>query len=276
MQTAKLPPLHAQGAVIRLREPGEAWAILVAESRAEAESGSLLSRYLSDRILVHSGLEEALARHLADCISGPGFASADLARAFYAILIDPAFRMDHVFEDMAAFMSRDPACARLYEVILFYKGFQALQLHRIANFLWKSGETGFARHINYRSSVQLAVDIHPAAQIDAGIFIDHATGVVIGETSIVGKGVSMMQDVTLGGTGKETGRRHPEICSGVLIGAGAKILGNIKIGPSCRIGAGTIVLKDAPAGCTIVGVPGRIVGRVDAVNPASAMNHNLT
>lgn len=269
MHTEKTTSVPASPARKLARE--EVWALLNQECRAELESCSLIGSYLFECILRFDSFEDALARRLAECIGGPAYHSDALAGTFRPILTDPAFPLEHVFDDVAAFRSRDPACSRLHQVLLYYKGFHALQLYRISNFLWKIGETGFARFINYRVSANLSVDIHPAAQIDSGIFIDHGTGVVIGETAIVGSGVSIMQDVTLGGTGKDAGRRHPEICSGVQIGAGAKILGNIKIGHFCKIGAGTIVLKGAPGYCTIVGVPGRIVAKCGGANPAGPM-----
>jgi serine O-acetyltransferase len=177
--------------------------------------------------------------------------------------------------DISAVYDRDPACHRYIEPILYFKGFQALQVHRLANWLWVNGRSEFAYYLQSLSSRVYSVDIHPAAKFGKGIFIDHATGIVIGETAVIDDNVSMLHDVTLGGTGKKSGDRHPKVKSGVLIGAGAKILGNIKIGVSARVAAGSVVLNDVPDGVTVAGVPARVIGGNDKDYPSQHMDHLL-
>ncbi len=186
---------------------------------------------------------------------------ADLIRQTYLDFIahDPSFG-EAFRADILAVLDRDPACTRLVEPLLYFKGFHAIQTHRLAHALWKAGRRDFALYLQSRSSEVFQTDIHPAAVIGKGIFLDHATGLVIGSTAVVEDNVSMLQDVTLGGTGKETGDRHPKIRHGVLIGAGAKILGNIEIGRCSRIAAGSVVLQSVPSKKTVAGVPARIVG----------------
>ncbi|MFV2002505.1 MAG: serine O-acetyltransferase, partial [Paracoccaceae bacterium] len=178
--------------------------------------------------------------------------------------------------DIVAVFERDPACHRFMQPLLFYKGFQAVQAYRVAHWLWHKGRRDLAYFIQMRVSEHFGIDIHPAAQIGKGIMIDHAHSIVIGETAVVGDNVSMLHSVTLGGTGKEGGDRHPKIEDGVLIGAGAKILGNIRVGHCCRIAAGSVVLRDVPANKTVAGVPAKIVGEAGCDQPSSAMDQRLT
>ena len=176
---------------------------------------------------------------------------------------------------MAAVTERDPACMRLIEPVLYFKGFHAIQTHRLAHWLWNSGRKDFALYLQSRSSEVFQTDIHPAAVMGKGIFLDHATGLVVGSTSVIGDDVSMLQDVTLGGTGKERGDRHPKIRRGVLIGAGAKILGNIEIGACSRIAAGSVVLQAVPRNSTVAGVPAKVVGTAGCAEPARSMDQIL-
>jgi serine O-acetyltransferase len=159
--------------------------------------------------------------------------------------------------------------------VLYFKGFHAIQTHRLAHWLWEKGRKDFALYLQSRSSAVFQTDINPAAHIGRGIFLDHATGLVVGETAVVEDDVSMLQDVTLGGTGKEDGDRHPKIRRGVLIGAGAKILGNIEVGECARIAAGSVVLKSVPPHMTVAGVPARVVGEAGCAEPARAMDQML-
>jgi len=177
--------------------------------------------------------------------------------------------------DLQAFRERDPACVRYSIPLLYFKGFHALQAYRVGHFLWQQGRSELALYLQSRVSEVFAVDIHPAAQIGSGILLDHATGLVIGETAVVGDHVSLLHEVTLGGTGKETGDRHPKIRSGVLIGAGAKILGNVEIGEGAKVAAGSMVLNDVPAHCTVAGVPAQPVGECSEGQPALEMNQGL-
>ena len=177
--------------------------------------------------------------------------------------------------DIQAFYDRDPACTRFLEPVLYFKGFHAIQTYRLANWLWKQGRHDFALYLQSRSSSVFQTDINPAARIGKGIFLDHATGLVVGSTAVIGDNVSMLQGVTLGGTGKESGDRHPKIGDGVLIGAGAKVLGNIEIGCCSRIAAGSVVLKPVPARTTVAGVPARVVGEAGCSEPSRSMDQLL-
>jgi serine O-acetyltransferase len=177
--------------------------------------------------------------------------------------------------DLTAVRDRDPACPDLLTPLLWFKGFQAVQIHRVAHWLWAHGRIHLARHLQSRSAEVFAIDIHPAARLGRGILIDHGTGVVIGETSVVEDDVSILQEVTLGGTGKAGGDRHPKIRRGVLIGAGAKILGNIEIGEGAKVGAGSIVLDPVEPFTTVAGVPARPVGARHTGMAALTMDHSL-
>lgn len=177
--------------------------------------------------------------------------------------------------DLMAVFERDPACKGYVQPFLFFKGFQALQTHRVAHWLWGQGRETIAHYLQSRMSEIYDVDIHPATQMGSGIFIDHGTGIVIGETAVVGDDVSLMQGVTLGGTGAERGDRHPKIGRGVLLGAGAKVLGNIQIGDYAKVASGSVVLKPVPAGCTAAGVPARLMNCPTCDEPARSMDQTL-
>ena len=177
--------------------------------------------------------------------------------------------------DLKAVFERDPACKGYVQPFLFFKGFQALQTYRIAHWLWGRGRETLAFYLQSRMSEVFQVDINPATRIGRGVFIDHGTGIVVGETAVIGDDVSMLQGVTLGGTGAERGDRHPKIGKGVLLGAGAKVLGNITIGDYARIASGAVVLKPVPSGCTAVGVPARLVNCPTCEEPARSMDHTL-
>ena len=180
--------------------------------------------------------------------------------------------VDAARADLAAIYERDPACHRLLQPILYFKGYQAVQSYRVAHWLWTKGRYDLAYFMQMRISEIFGVDIHPNAKIGKGIMIDHAHSIVIGETAVVGDNVSMLHSVTLGGTGKEDEDRHPKVEDGVLIGAGAKVLGNIRIGHCSRIAAGSVVLKDVPPCKTVAGVPAKIVGEAGCDNPSVSMN----
>jgi serine O-acetyltransferase len=177
--------------------------------------------------------------------------------------------------DLKAVFERDPACKGYVQPFLFFKGFLSLQTQRVAHWLWGEGRETMALYLQSRMSELFQVDIHPAARIGRGVFIDHGTGIVIGETAVIGDDVSMLHGVTLGGTGAERGDRHPKIGRGVLLSAGAKVLGNIEIGDYAKIAAGSVVLKPVPAGCTAAGVPARLVNCPTCEEPAKSMDHTL-
>lgn len=251
------------------------WSAMRQEALRVASDEPAMAAMLHNAVLAHDSLEAALSARLADKL-----ASSDLRAPQLQPLFEEAFAADTEIgtalrADIAAVHDRDPASHSLLKPLLFLKGFQALATHRIAHWLWAHERHTLALHLQSRSSEVFGVDIHPAARFGRGIFIDHATGVVVGETAVVGNDVSMLQGVTLGGTGKETGDRHPKIGQGVLISAGAKVLGNIEIGAYAKIGAGSVVLAAVPAGCTAAGVPAKLVGKCGCENPARDMDHSL-
>jgi serine O-acetyltransferase len=203
----------------------------------------------------------------------PSLAADLIEQAFQeAVESDPslgaAFRAD-----INAVLDRDPAASRVIEPVLYFKGFHAIQAHRLAYWLWRRDRQDFALYLQSRSSEVFQTDIHPGARIGRGIFLDHATGLVVGSTAVIEDNVSMLQNVTLGGTGKERGDRHPKIRHGVLIGAGAKILGNIEVGHCARIAAGSVVLKPVPHNATVAGVPAKVIGTAGCEEPARSMDH---
>ncbi len=248
------------------------WSTLRSEATALADKEPALSSFVHATILKHEKLESALSYHLAKKIGGE-----DLSPMLVREIFEEALRADPSIgaamrADLSAVYERDPACNAYVDAFLFYKGFLSLQSYRIAHWLWSQQRHPLALFFQSRISELFDVDIHPAARLGRGIMIDHATGVVIGETAVVEDDVSMLHGVTLGGTGKEMGDRHPKIRRGVLISVGAKILGNIEVGEYSRIGAGSVVLKSVPAGCTAVGVPARLIGCAGGKNPSQEMN----
>lgn len=200
--------------------------------------------------------------------------SAELIRQAYADALEDQPTLGDTFRvDVVATFDRDPATDRFIEPVLYYKGFHAIQTHRLAHWLWNKGRKDFAYYLQSRASAVFQCDIHPAARVGRGIFLDHATGLVVGETAVIGNDVSILHDVTLGGTGKDHGDRHPKIADGVLIGAGAKIIGNIEIGHCARVAAGSVVINAVPNNVTVAGVPAKIVGDAPCAEPSRTMDH---
>ena len=223
-------------------------------------------------ILHHRRLEDAISHRLAQRLTHPDV-DAGLLNDIFADIIDGHPEIgDFMRADLIAVVDRDPACDRLIEPLLYFKGFHALQTHRFAHVLWKDGRRDLALYLQSQVSRVFSIDFHPAAVIGRGIFIDHGHSIVIGETAVVGDDVSMLHGVTLGGTGKESGDRHPKVEHGVLLGAGAKVLGNIRIGHCSRIAAGSVVLKDVPPRKTVAGVPAKIIGESDCMDPSRTMD----
>lgn len=249
------------------------WQKIREETVAETAREPVLASFLHATILNHETLESALSFHLAHKLDS-ATASALLVRD----VIKEALQSDATIgaalrRDIHAAHDRDPACHSYSAPFLYFKGFHALQAFRVAHWLWQQDREALALFFQNRISVEFGVDIHPAARIGSGIMLDHATGVVIGETAVVGDNVSIMQSVTLGGTGKEDGDRHPKVGNGVLISAGAKILGNIRIGDCAQVCAGSVVLKDVPPRTFVAGVPAVEIGRPCTAQPALEMNH---
>ncbi|MEO6012422.1 MAG: serine O-acetyltransferase [Devosia sp.] len=248
------------------------WDAIRANARKIVADEPGLSSMVMANVLNHSTFEAALAHRLAERLGDVDVSSDLIRQAFHDALL---FRPEIAAEaraDLAATVERDPAAHRAIVPFLFFKGYQAIQTHRFANALWLAGRKDFALHLQSRSSQVFQVDINPACRIGKGIMLDHATGFVAGETAVIGDNCSILQGVTLGGTGKADEDRHPKIGNGVLIGAGAKVIGNIKIGDCARIGAGSVVIKEVPPRVTVVGVPARIVGEAGTPQPASAMD----
>jgi serine O-acetyltransferase len=251
------------------------WQTIRTEVAREVEREPILASFLHATILRHNRLEEALSFHLAGKLGGPSLAEMLVREVIDEALASSPQIAESVRADLRAVKERDPATETYSQPFLYFKGFQALQAYRIAHWLWEQKRKSLALFLQNRISQVFAVDIHPAARIGHGILIDHGTGVVIGETAVVENDVSMLHEVTLGGTGKETGDRHPKVREGVLIGTGAKILGNVEIGKGAKVGAGSVVLSNVPPHCTVAGVPARVVGCPQEAEPALSMNHRL-
>jgi len=251
------------------------WDQITAEAREATQDAPLMGGFLHACILHHKSLEKALSYRIAAKL-----ASNEMSMVVVREIVEEAFSQDPSLvqaarADLVAIFERDPACHRLLQPILYFKGYQAIQAYRVGHHLWQKGQRDLAYFVQMRVSEIFGVDIHPAAKIGKGIMIDHAHSIVIGETAVVGDNVSMLHSVTLGGTGKEEEDRHPKIGNGVLIGAGAKVLGNIKVGDCSRIAAGSVVLEAVPDCKTVAGIPARIVGEAGCDQPSVSMNHML-
>lgn len=248
------------------------WDAVVAGAREAAALEPALANLFYSNVLNHDSFESALIHRLAARLHHDDV-SADLIRQAFddALELRPEIGSE-ARADLAATFERDPACHRSVDAFLHYKGFHAIQTHRFAHALYKAGRRDFALYLQSRSSAVFQVDINPAAPIGKGIMLDHGTGFVVGETASIGDNVSILQGVTLGGTGKADQDRHPKIGNGVMIGAGAIILGNIKVGECARVGAGSVVVKEVPPRVTVVGVPARIVGEAGNPQPSAVMD----
>ena len=235
------------------------WTSVQSEARKIAQGEPFLEGILTRVFFEPDSLQDALARHLASLLVPRDMEASALEAQFIdAMESDPALAEDAA-RDLCAVFERDPACTTRAHALLNYKGFQALQAHRIAHLFLKEGREALAFWLSNRVSLVLGPDIHPAARIGSGIMLDHGSGVIIGETAVVEDDVSILQNVTLGGTGKVDGDRHPKVRRGVMIGAGAKIIGNVEIGALSKVAAGSVVLKDVPPQCTVAGIPAQIV-----------------
>lgn len=253
----------------------QVWQHIISEARQQSDQEPMLASFYHATILKHNGLPAALSYILANKLS-----TASMPAMAVREVVEEALREDpnivhSAAYDICATVTRDPAVSLYTIPLLYLKGYHALQGYRIAHWLWNQGRQALATYLQNQISVACQVDIHPAARIGLGIMLDHATGIVIGETAVVENDVSILQDVTLGGTGKEGGDRHPKIREGVMIGAGAKILGNIEVGVGAKIGSCSVVLQNVPPHTTAAGVPARIVGRPKSARPSFDMDQQF-
>ncbi|MGE9266883.1 MAG: serine O-acetyltransferase [Verrucomicrobiales bacterium] len=246
------------------------------EEAARISAGEPQMRILlDDVILKRESLACAIAARLARKLAREDMKRGELLPLLQGVLSEHPDLVARMARDLIAIDERDPACQSPLQPLLYYKGFLAISTYRIMHQLWENGRCALAYYFQSLVSEVFGVDIHPAARIGCGVFLDHATSVVIGETAIVEDNVSILHEVTLGGTGKVSGDRHPIVRSGVLIGAGAKILGRVEIGENAKVGAGSVVLQDVPPHKTVAGVPAVVVGESDEINPAAEMDQSL-
>jgi len=251
------------------------WIELRAEADEAIAKDPALAGFIYATIVSQDSLDEAICHRVAQRLGHADVDAGIINQAFQSVL-EATPQLGRTFRaDLAAVYDRDPACRRYIEPMLYFKGFHALVTHRFAHALWKGGREDFALYLQSQSSRVFTVDIHPAAEIGAGIMLDHATGLVVGETATIGDNCSILHSVTLGGSGKEGGDRHPKIGDNVMIGAGAKVLGNITVGNCSRIAAGSVVLKDVPRETTVAGVPAREVGPAGCPEPARSMDQRI-
>ena len=248
------------------------WSRLRAEAEAALRKEPALASLLMASVLNQPSLEAAVAHRVATRLGHAALPADLVVQAFAEALSETPSLARDFRADIAAVIDRDPACERAIEPVLYFKGFHAIQAHRLAHWLHGRGRRDFALYLQSRSSEVFQTDINPAARFGRGIFLDHATGLVVGETAVVEDDVSMLHGVTLGGTGKQGGDRHPKIRRGVLIGAGAKILGNIEVGRCARVASGSVVLHPVPCNTTVVGVPARVVGTAGCAEPSRSMD----
>jgi serine O-acetyltransferase len=248
------------------------WARIRSEAETVVRQEPQLASFIYATLLEHDTLPSAIVQRVSDTLDHPAVSAAIIRDAFLEALADTPAIGDAFRADIVATYDRDPATTRFLEPVLYFKGFHAIQTYRLAHWLWERHRKDFALYLQSRSSAVFQTDIHPNAKIGRGIFLDHATGLVVGETAVIEDDVSLLHGVTLGGTGNENGDRHPKIRRGVLIGAGAKILGNIEVGHCARVAAGSVVIKPVPNNVTVAGVPARIVGEAGCAEPSRTMD----
>jgi serine O-acetyltransferase len=261
--------LHPDSPVQRL------WQQMYDEARLASKQEPVLASFYHSSLLNHRSFAAAISFYLANKLDSQTMPALVIREVFETALMEEPGLVDAMIADIFAHRERDPACSDHLMPFLFFKGYQALQSHRVANWLWRQGRECLALFLQHQISEVFDVDIHPGARIGKGVMIDHATGVVIGETAVLEDNVSLLHGVTLGGSGCTSGQRHPQIRQGVLIGVGAKILGNVEVGEGAKIGAGSLVLEDVLPHTTVAGVPARPVGRPNVDQPALSMDHQL-
>ena len=267
--------LHQTRATKGLNTVDPVWTRIRTEAEDIVRREPELASLIYENILHHDTLEIAVAHRVSQRLEHADVSSDLIRQAFSEAIEDQPSLGEDFRADIVATIDRDPATTRFIEPVLYYKGFHAIQTHRLAHWLLGKGRKDFALYLQSRSSASFQCDINPAARIGRGIFLDHATGLVVGETAVIDDNVSILHDVTLGGTGKEHEDRHPKIRQGVMIGAGAKILGNIEIGHCARIAAGSVVIKPVPNNVTVAGVPAKVVGEAGCSEPSRTMDQML-
>ncbi|MBR7059816.1 MAG: serine O-acetyltransferase [Neisseriaceae bacterium] len=250
------------------------WQEIRKEAEESAKAEPILASFLHMTVLRHQSLNQVLAFHLSSKLSSPVMDARALYEIFLHSLQESPQLGEAIEADIIAHYERDPACSMFSTPLLYFKGFHAIETHRINHCLWHHSRRTLSYCIQNRASEVFGVDIHPAARFGSGIMVDHGTGLVVGETAVLGNNISILHGVTLGGSGKEIGDRHPKVGDGVMIGANASILGNINVGECARIGAGSVVVYDVPPHSTVVGVPARVVGSSEQT-PATEMNQCL-
>lgn len=253
--------------------PNDLWPLMREEAERKAKEEPILGSYFHATILNHRTFGDALSFRLASKLDNPMLPTMLIRDVIAEATHDESEILRAAEIDIIATYTRDPACEDLSSPFLFFKGFHALQAHRIAHWLWNKERRTLAQFFQNQISVTLGVDLHPAARVGSGIMLDHATGIVIGETAVVEDDVSILHSVTLGGTGKTGGHRHPTIRRGVLLSAGCKIIGNIEVGVNAKVGAGSVVLNDVPPNVTVAGIPAKVVGHPHQQIPAHDMDH---
>jgi len=251
------------------------WTTIRSEAEEAVAKDPVLAAFLYATVLNHDTLEQAIIHRISERLAHQDLGADLIRQTFTAMAEDQPEWSNIVRTDIQAYYDRDPACDRFLMPVLYFKGFHAIQTHRLAHWLWNRDRKDFALYLQSRSSSVFQTDINPASRIGKGIFFDHATGIVVGATAVIEDNVSILQGVTLGGTGKETGDRHPKIRYGVLIGAGAKILGNIEIGHCSKVASGSVVLAPVPHNKTVAGVPARVVGETGCDQPSRVMDQYL-
>jgi serine O-acetyltransferase len=269
-------PTQLRARTSELRVPSDPiWLHIRSEAADILASDGDLGAFVRQNVIDQTSFDAAVIARLASRLDHPNVPRATIFEIFMSIAASDPSIGEGFRADLLAVADRDPACSRMVEPLLYFKGYHALQTHRMAFALNRMGRRDLALYLQSRSSEIFQTDINPEAMIGRGVFLDHATGLVIGQTAVIEDNVSILQGVTLGGTGKVGGDRHPKIRQGVLIGAGAKILGNIEVGQCARVAAGSVVLKDVPRNTTVAGVPAKVIGESGCAEPARTMDQIL-
>lgn len=249
----------------------EIWAAICNEAQEASRDEALLASHYHAAILNHADFGAALGFLIASRLDSPAVPAMLIRQVCEQAYREQPVLVEAALDDLLAHYERDPACDRYCLPLLYFKGFHAIQSYRVAHWLWTHDRRSLALYFQNTIAAVFDVDIHPAASIGHGLMLDHATGLVIGETARLGDNVSLLHSVTLGGTGAQGGLRHPQVADGVMIAAGAKLIGPIRVGEGAKIGAGSVVLADVAAFTTVAGVPARPVGR-DAARQQAALD----